>query len=149
MVDQAAFYLVGIRVLISDVATICSQMFVKKKLGNLIRHVWFAVEVEELIVSTVKEEVSFPSIAIIFTFKLNLCYKLYGPILLLKLLAGRTNHVNLVMLPKGEWPRWCKACGGSGLDYCNRCLGTGSTETSWAFIHENGHQLITALNRRM
>ncbi|XP_020704037.2 uncharacterized protein LOC110115202, partial [Dendrobium catenatum] len=38
---------------------------------------------------------------------------------------GRTNHVNLVMLPKGEWPQWCKVCGGSGLDYCNRCLGTG------------------------
>ncbi|XP_020572403.1 uncharacterized protein LOC110019165 [Phalaenopsis equestris] len=38
---------------------------------------------------------------------------------------GRTNLVNLIMLPKGEWPRWCKVCGGSGLDHCNRCLGTG------------------------
>ncbi|PKA52503.1 hypothetical protein AXF42_Ash019130 [Apostasia shenzhenica] len=38
---------------------------------------------------------------------------------------GRINHINLAMLPKGEWPRWCKVCGGSGLGYCNRCLGTG------------------------
>lgn len=38
---------------------------------------------------------------------------------------GRTNCVNLAMLPKGEWPKWCRTCGGSGLDYCNRCLGTG------------------------
>ncbi|XVF41369.1 hypothetical protein PTKIN_Ptkin01aG0275000 [Pterospermum kingtungense] len=38
---------------------------------------------------------------------------------------GRTNHVHLEMLPKGEWPKWCKTCGGSGLSYCSRCLGTG------------------------
>ncbi|XP_020084278.1 uncharacterized protein LOC109707440 [Ananas comosus] len=38
---------------------------------------------------------------------------------------GRTNSVHLVMLPKGEWPKWCNVCGGSGLEYCNRCLGTG------------------------
>ncbi|CAA7406677.1 unnamed protein product [Spirodela intermedia] len=38
---------------------------------------------------------------------------------------GRTNCVHLAMLPKGEWPRWCKTCGGSGLGYCSRCLGTG------------------------
>ncbi|XP_072988836.1 uncharacterized protein [Typha latifolia] len=38
---------------------------------------------------------------------------------------GRTNCVHLAMLPKGEWPKWCKVCGGSGLGYCNRCLGTG------------------------
>ncbi|XP_078438453.1 dnaJ/Hsp40 cysteine-rich domain superfamily protein [Wolffia australiana] len=38
---------------------------------------------------------------------------------------GRTNSVHLTMLPKGEWPKWCKMCGGSGLGYCNRCLGTG------------------------
>ncbi|KAK9273721.1 hypothetical protein L1049_018531 [Liquidambar formosana] len=38
---------------------------------------------------------------------------------------GRTNYVHLVMLPKGEWPKWCKTCGGSGLSYCSRCLGTG------------------------
>ncbi|WOL19549.1 hypothetical protein Cni_G28351 [Canna indica] len=38
---------------------------------------------------------------------------------------GRTNCLDLVMLPKGEWPKWCKVCRGSGLDYCSRCLGTG------------------------
>ncbi|GJN01912.1 hypothetical protein PR202_ga19216 [Eleusine coracana subsp. coracana] len=39
---------------------------------------------------------------------------------------GRTNHADLVMLPKGEWPLWCRICGGSGLDYCHRCHGTGN-----------------------
>ncbi|CAK9174345.1 unnamed protein product [Ilex paraguariensis] len=29
------------------------------------------------------------------------------------------------MLPKGEWPKWCRTCGGSGLSNCSRCLGTG------------------------
>ncbi|KAL6125710.1 hypothetical protein ACLB2K_073764 [Fragaria x ananassa] len=38
---------------------------------------------------------------------------------------GRTNSVDMQMLPKGKWPRWCKTCGGSGLSYCSRCLGTG------------------------
>ncbi|KAL6323492.1 hypothetical protein AAG906_039066 [Vitis piasezkii] len=38
---------------------------------------------------------------------------------------GRTNCVQLIMLPKGEWPKWCRTCGGSGLSYCSRCLGTG------------------------
>ncbi|XP_062175590.1 protein disulfide isomerase pTAC5, chloroplastic isoform X2 [Alnus glutinosa] len=38
---------------------------------------------------------------------------------------GRTNRVHLTMLPKGEWPKWCRTCGGSGLSYCSRCLGTG------------------------
>ncbi|CAA2956175.1 uncharacterized protein LOC111382021 isoform X1 [Olea europaea var. sylvestris] len=38
---------------------------------------------------------------------------------------GRTNHIHLTMLPKGEWPKWCRSCGGSGLGYCPRCLGTG------------------------
>ncbi|XP_077244923.1 dnaJ/Hsp40 cysteine-rich domain superfamily protein [Tasmannia lanceolata] len=38
---------------------------------------------------------------------------------------GRTNCVHLAMLPKGKWPKWCKTCGGSGLGYCSRCLGTG------------------------
>ncbi|XP_074280064.1 uncharacterized protein LOC141605265 [Silene latifolia] len=38
---------------------------------------------------------------------------------------GRTNLTELMMLPKGEWPKWCKTCGGSGLAYCDRCLGTG------------------------
>ncbi|KAM7508897.1 hypothetical protein LguiA_019350 [Lonicera macranthoides] len=38
---------------------------------------------------------------------------------------GRTNEVHLAMLPKGEWPKWCRTCGGSGLGYCSRCEGTG------------------------
>ncbi|RAL53973.1 unnamed protein product [Cuscuta campestris] len=38
---------------------------------------------------------------------------------------GRTNHVELEMLPKGHWPKWCRCCGGSGLSNCSRCLGTG------------------------
>ncbi|KAM6551636.1 hypothetical protein CsatB_001444 [Cannabis sativa] len=38
---------------------------------------------------------------------------------------GRTNCTHVEMLPKGEWPKWCRTCGGSGLDYCPRCLGTG------------------------
>ncbi|KAL3516734.1 hypothetical protein ACH5RR_023636 [Cinchona calisaya] len=38
---------------------------------------------------------------------------------------GRTNCTHLTLLPKGEWPKWCKDCGGSGLSYCSRCLGTG------------------------
>ncbi|CAL5190406.1 unnamed protein product [Lathyrus oleraceus] len=38
---------------------------------------------------------------------------------------GRTNRVDMEMLPKGEWPSWCKTCGGSGLTYCSRCLGSG------------------------
>ncbi|KAF5446073.1 hypothetical protein F2P56_031732 [Juglans regia] len=38
---------------------------------------------------------------------------------------GRTNFVHLAMLPKGEWPKWCRTCGGSGLSYCSRCVGTG------------------------
>ncbi|KAM0849702.1 hypothetical protein ACQ4PT_053568 [Festuca glaucescens] len=46
---------------------------------------------------------------------------------------GRINHVNLVMLPKGEWPQWCKICGGSGLDYCHRCHGTGEYREPMGF----------------
>ncbi|XP_024440780.1 uncharacterized protein LOC7469390 isoform X1 [Populus trichocarpa] len=38
---------------------------------------------------------------------------------------SRTNCVHLAMLPEGEWPKWCRTCGGSGLSYCSRCLGTG------------------------
>ncbi|GAA0139822.1 hypothetical protein LIER_01293 [Lithospermum erythrorhizon] len=45
------------------------------------------------------------------------CYNCQG--------RGRTNHTDLVMLPRGEWPKWCRACGGSGLSHCSRCLGTG------------------------
>uniref|UniRef100_A0ACD5V4H1 Uncharacterized protein n=1 Tax=Avena sativa TaxID=4498 RepID=A0ACD5V4H1_AVESA len=46
---------------------------------------------------------------------------------------GRVNHVNLVMLPKGEWPQWCQICGGSGLDYCHRCHGTGEYREPMGF----------------
>ncbi|KAJ0084862.1 hypothetical protein Patl1_29713 [Pistacia atlantica] len=45
----------------------------------------------------------------------------------------RTNHVHLAMLPKGEWPKWCKTCGGSGLGYCSRCLGTGEYRSRMGF----------------
>ncbi|CAN4077066.1 unnamed protein product [Withania somnifera] len=45
------------------------------------------------------------------------CYHCHG--------RGRTNFVDLEVLPRGEWPKWCKTCGGSGLGYCSRCLGTG------------------------
>ncbi|GAV84066.1 hypothetical protein CFOL_v3_27510 [Cephalotus follicularis] len=45
------------------------------------------------------------------------CHQCYG--------IGRTNHVHLAMLPKGEWPKWCRTCGGSGFSDCFRCLGTG------------------------
>ncbi|KAK9207648.1 hypothetical protein WN943_017938 [Citrus x changshan-huyou] len=38
---------------------------------------------------------------------------------------GRTNKTHLTMLPRGEWPKWCKTCSGGGLIYCSRCLGTG------------------------
>nr|GMD45493.1 protein EMBRYO SAC DEVELOPMENT ARREST 3, chloroplastic [Ipomoea batatas] len=38
---------------------------------------------------------------------------------------GRTNYVDLEMLPKGKWPKWCRNCGGSGMNHCSRCLGTG------------------------
>ncbi|XP_010529706.1 PREDICTED: uncharacterized protein LOC104806480 isoform X1 [Tarenaya hassleriana] len=49
---------------------------------------------------------------------------------------GRTNCVHLEMLPRGEWPRWCKSCGGSGLGYCSRCLGTGE------FRHPMGFRFL-------
>ncbi|CAM0903107.1 unnamed protein product [Alopecurus aequalis] len=46
---------------------------------------------------------------------------------------GRINHVNLVVLPKGEWPQWCRLCRGSGLDYCHRCHGTGEYREPMGF----------------
>ncbi|WVZ86896.1 hypothetical protein U9M48_033611 [Paspalum notatum var. saurae] len=46
---------------------------------------------------------------------------------------GRTNHADLIMLPKGEWPHWCRICGGSGLDYCHRCHGTGEYREPMGF----------------
>ncbi|PSS24571.1 Chaperone protein like [Actinidia chinensis var. chinensis] len=52
---------------------------------------------------------------------------------------GRTNHVNEEMLPKGEWPKWCMACRGSGLNYCSRCLGTGEYKQFRGFrLHNRG-----------
>lgn len=50
---------------------------------------------------------------------------------------GRTNYTNLVILPKGEWPKWCKTCGGSGLGYCHRCLGTGVYRDNIGFRFRN------------
>ena len=73
--------------------------------------------------------------------------------------TGRTNHAELIMLPKGEWPHWwgtrfiacksgfalhdganphnpffrCRICGGSGLDYCFRCHGTGEYREPMGF----------------
>ncbi|KAM3370092.1 hypothetical protein ACQJBY_017770 [Aegilops geniculata] len=46
---------------------------------------------------------------------------------------GRINHVDLAVLPKGEWPQWCQICGGSGLDYCQRCHGTGEYREPMGF----------------
>lgn len=50
---------------------------------------------------------------------------LYYYCLFLLISAGRTNKTHLTMLPRGEWPKWCKTCSGGGLIYCSRCLGTG------------------------
>lgn len=38
---------------------------------------------------------------------------------------GRVNRTDLVVLPKGMWPKWCWYCRGSGQACCARCLGTG------------------------
>ncbi|KAK9816738.1 hypothetical protein WJX72_004392 [[Myrmecia] bisecta] len=38
---------------------------------------------------------------------------------------GRVNYIDRAMLPKGAWPQWCTACRGSGLWFCERCMGTG------------------------
>ncbi|KAK4762541.1 hypothetical protein SAY87_013570 [Trapa incisa] len=54
---------------------------------------------------------------------------------------GRTNYIHLAMLPKGAWPKWCRRCGGSGLDYCSRCMGTGEYRYLMGFRfmeNENG-----------
>ncbi|BAS90728.1 Os04g0589200 [Oryza sativa Japonica Group] len=53
---------------------------------------------------------------------------------------GRTNHADLVMLPKGEWPQWCRICGGSGLDYCHRCHGTGEFREPMGFHFATIHR---------
>ncbi|ONM14554.1 DnaJ/Hsp40 cysteine-rich domain superfamily protein [Zea mays] len=47
--------------------------------------------------------------------------------------TGRTNHADVAMLPNGEWPQWCRICGGSGLDYCLRCHGTGEYREPMGF----------------
>ncbi|GAV90045.1 hypothetical protein CFOL_v3_33456, partial [Cephalotus follicularis] len=43
--------------------------------------------------------------------------------------AGRTNHVQLATLPKGEGPNdaicRCRTCGGSGLSFCSGWVGAG------------------------
>ncbi|KAG8363495.1 hypothetical protein BUALT_Bualt19G0028300 [Buddleja alternifolia] len=56
---------------------------------------------------------------------------------------GRTNLIELTMLPKGEWPKWCRSCGGSGLGYCSRCLGTGEYRyiMGFQFMHKDTEQL--------
>jgi hypothetical protein len=38
---------------------------------------------------------------------------------------GRVNCRDAAMLPSGEWPSWCPACGGGGLEVCPLCLGEG------------------------
>ncbi|XP_011093463.1 uncharacterized protein LOC105173431 [Sesamum indicum] len=57
--------------------------------------------------------------------------------------SGRTNHAQLAILPKGEWPKWCRSCGGSGLGYCNRCLGTGEYRyiMGFKFMNKESDQL--------
>ncbi|KAF2542388.1 hypothetical protein F2Q68_00032421 [Brassica cretica] len=43
------------------------------------------------------------------------------------------------MLPRGEWPKWCRSCGGSGLCECSRCLGTGEYRYIMGFRFLNKH----------
>ncbi|KAL1202690.1 hypothetical protein V5N11_018806 [Cardamine amara subsp. amara] len=52
---------------------------------------------------------------------------------------GRTNCVDVEMLPRGEWPKWCRSCGGSGLCDCSRCLGTGEYRYIMGFRFLNQH----------
>ncbi|CAI9103406.1 OLC1v1001875C1 [Oldenlandia corymbosa var. corymbosa] len=62
--------------------------------------------------------------------------------------TGRTNHTHLAILPKGEWPKWCKSCGGSGLGYCSRCLGTGEYRyiMGFQFMKRDGDESQEAEN---
>jgi hypothetical protein len=46
---------------------------------------------------------------------------------------GRTNFTELVMLPKGEWPKWCWDCSGCGNSFCTRCFGTGEKRGTIGF----------------
>ncbi|XP_057800274.1 uncharacterized protein LOC131015848 isoform X2 [Salvia miltiorrhiza] len=52
---------------------------------------------------------------------------------------GRTNEMEMTMLPKGEWPKW--SCGGSGLAYCARCVGTGEYRyiMGFHFMNKDAH----------
>ncbi|KAL4298902.1 hypothetical protein HN51_049618 [Arachis hypogaea] len=56
---------------------------------------------------------------------------------------GRTNQVHLEMLPKGKWPKWRRTCGGSGLGYCSRCLGTGEHSEGC----DNGPRLADSISQ--
>jgi DnaJ-class molecular chaperone len=38
---------------------------------------------------------------------------------------GRVNGTGSAVLPSGEWPQWCPACRGGGLEVCALCLGEG------------------------
>ncbi|WOH14340.1 hypothetical protein DCAR_0933859 [Daucus carota subsp. sativus] len=58
---------------------------------------------------------------------------------------GRTNEVQSQMLPKGQWPKWCRSCGGSGLGYCPRCVGTGEYRYIMGF-HFMNRENSTAQN---
>uniref|UniRef100_A0A803QDE7 Uncharacterized protein n=2 Tax=Cannabis sativa TaxID=3483 RepID=A0A803QDE7_CANSA len=96
-------------------------MFIEKKRKRQIHLVWSAWGVEGLVATLAREETSKLRESSIGSSSLSsfhltqeYCY-----------MTGRTNCTHVEMLPKGEWPKWCRTCGGSGLDYCPRCLGTG------------------------
>ena len=46
---------------------------------------------------------------------------------------GRTNMIELAMLPKSVWPEWCGYCRGSGKVYCSRCQGQGNYRQKLGF----------------
>ena len=50
-----------------------------------------------------------------------------------KQIAGRLNHLERRVLPRGEWPEWCPACRASGLAHCGRCMGTGQKRRKLGF----------------
>ncbi|MCO5561765.1 hypothetical protein L7F22_015389 [Adiantum nelumboides] len=58
---------------------------------------------------------------------------------------SRTNFIELAMLPKGEWPNWCGDCKGSGLDFCDRCLGSGEKKGVMGF-HVNQDEGMNGTN---
>ena len=54
--------------------------------------------------------------------------------------TGRVNHTDKWLLPNGEWPIWCSWCRGSGLMYCDDCLGTGKHRDKMGFqLPHNGN----------